>query len=59
MKKFKLILFHIILFSLITVSNSYGKSLPPGSGVADVPANVLINLKQKTCFHTGPVLRAK
>ena len=44
MKKIKLIFIQILLFSLITISNSFGKALPPGSGVADVPANVLILL---------------
>ena len=44
MKKIKLILIQIFLFSLLNISNSFGKSLPPGSGVADVPANVLILL---------------
>ena len=34
----------MLLFFLITISNSFGKALPPGSGVADVPANVLILL---------------
>ena len=29
---------------LITVSTVFGKALPPGSGVGDVPANVLILL---------------
>ena len=44
MKNLKLILTKVFLFSLIIISNSYGKALPPGSGVADVPANVLILL---------------
>ncbi len=44
MKKMKLIFIKIFLFSLIYISHSYGKALPPGSGVADVPANVLILL---------------
>jgi len=44
MKKIKLIFIQILLFCLITISNSFGKALPPGSGVADVPANVLILL---------------
>ena len=44
MNKIKLIFIQILLFSLITISNSFGKALPPGSGVADVPANVLILL---------------
>ena len=44
MKKIKLILIQIFLFSLLNVSNLYGKSLPPGSGITDVPANVLILL---------------
>ena len=29
---------------LITISTVFGKALPPGSGVGDVPANVLILL---------------
>ena len=44
MKKIKLILIQIFLFSLLNISNLYGKSLPPGSGITDVPANVLILL---------------
>ena len=44
MKKIKLILIQIFLFYLLNISNLYGKSLPPGSGITDVPANVLILL---------------
>ena len=44
MNKIKLIFIQTLLFFLITISNSFGKALPPGSGVADVPANVLILL---------------
>jgi len=44
MKKIRLILIQIFLYFLLSISNSYGKALPPGSGVADVPANVLILL---------------
>ena len=44
MNKIKLIFIQMLLFFLITISNSFGKALPPGSGVADVPANVLILL---------------
>ena len=44
MNKIKLIFIQMLLFFLITISNSFGKALPPGSGVADVQANVLILL---------------
>ena len=44
MKKIKLIFIQIFLFSLLNISNLYGKALPPGSGITDVPANVLILL---------------
>lgn len=44
MKKIKLFIIQILLFSCLIISNSFSKALPPGSGVADVPANVLILL---------------
>ena len=44
MKKIKLFIIQIFLFSCLIISNSFSKALPPGSGVADVPANVLILL---------------
>ncbi len=44
MKQIKLFIFQIFLFSCLIISNSFSKALPPGSGVADVPANVLILL---------------
>ena len=44
MNKIKILLFKI-LFSLILLSNSsYAKNIPPGSGIGDVPANILILL---------------
>ena len=44
MRKIKLLLSKIFFISLILISNSFSKALPPGSGVADVPSNVLILL---------------
>ena len=44
MKKIQLFIIQIFLFSCLIISNSFSKALPPGSGVADVPANVLILL---------------
>ena len=44
MKQIKILIFQIFLFSCLIISNSFSKALPPGSGVADVPANVLILL---------------
>ena len=44
MNKIKILLFKI-LFALIFLSNSsYSKNIPPGSGIGDVPANILILL---------------
>ena len=44
MNKIKILLFKI-LFALILLSNpSYAKNIPPGSGIGDVPANILILL---------------
>ena len=44
MKKISILLVSIFLILPFVISNSYSKALPPGSGVADVPANVLILL---------------
>ena len=44
MKKISILLVSIFLSFPFVISNSYSKALPPGSGVADVPANVLILL---------------
>ena len=44
MKKISILLVSIFLIFPFVISNSYSKALPPGSGVADVPANVLILL---------------
>ena len=33
-----------LLFLLLTTENLFAKALPPGSGIGDVPANVLIML---------------
>ena len=44
MNKLKIFIFKII-FSLILFSgSSYAKNIPPGSGIGDVPANILILL---------------
>ena len=59
MKKIKLIFTQILLFSLITVSNSFGKALPPGSGVADVPANVLILLDKSGSMGASSYVGAR
>ena len=50
MKNFKLFIIQVVLFSCLIFNNSFSKALPPGSGVADVPANVLI-LLDKWCKH--------
>ena len=42
--RFKLILLKIILSLFFISSNAIAKNLPPGSGISDVPANVLILL---------------
>ena len=41
---FKMLLIKILFLVLICVSNVFAKALPPGSGIGDVPANVLILL---------------
>ena len=44
MNKIKILLFKI-LFTLLLLSNSsYAKNIPPGSGIGDVPANILLLL---------------
>ena len=52
MKKIKLFIIQIFLFSCLIISNSFSKALPPGSGVADVPANVLILLDKSGSMGT-------
>ena len=42
--KLKLFIFKILLSLLLFTSNGFAKNIPPGSGIADVPANVLILL---------------
>ena len=42
--KLKLFIFKILLSLLLFTSNGFAKNIPPGSGMADVPANVLILL---------------
>ena len=42
--KLKLFIFKILLSLILLTSNSFAKNIPPGSGIADVPANVLILL---------------
>ena len=42
--RFKLILLKIILSLFFISNNAIAKNLPPGSGISDVPANVLILL---------------
>ena len=44
MKQIKILIVNIFLLTCLIISNSYSKALPPGSGTADVPANVLILL---------------
>ena len=40
----KLFVFKIILSLLLLTGNAFSKNIPPGSGIGDVPANVLILL---------------
>ena len=42
--KLKLLILKIILILPFLINNSFAKNLPPGSGISDVPANVLILL---------------
>ena len=42
--KIKLFIIKVLLSLILIAGNSFAKNLPPGSGVADVPANVLILL---------------
>ena len=42
--KIKIYLINILLFISFLSSNAFSKALPPGSGIGDVPANVLILL---------------
>ena len=43
MKKIKILIFSSLAL-IFLISSSYSKSLPPGSGTADIPSNVLILL---------------
>ena len=42
--KLKLLILKIVLILSFFSNNSFAKNLPPGSGISDVPANVLILL---------------
>ena len=42
--KIKNIIYPIILFLFALSNQAFSKALPPGSGIGDVPANVLIML---------------
>ena len=42
--KIKILFTKIILLLFVLTNNSFSKALPPGSGIGDVPANVLILL---------------
>ena len=42
--KLKIFIIHLILSVIFFTNNSFSKTLPPGSGIADVPSNVLILL---------------
>ena len=42
--KLRLFIFKILLSLLLLTSNGFAKNIPPGSGIGDVPANVLILL---------------
>ena len=44
MLKIKILLIKFFLLLFILSGNSFAKNIPPGSGIADVPANVLILL---------------
>jgi len=42
--KLKILIINILISLLLLTSNVFSKALPPGSGIGDVPANVLILL---------------
>ena len=42
--KIKKLIYSIILFLFALSNQAFAKALPPGSGIGDVPANVLIML---------------
>ena len=42
--RLKLLILKVILILSFFSNNSFAKNLPPGSGISDVPANVLILL---------------
>ena len=44
--KIKIIIYPIILFLFALSNQAFSKALPPGSGIGDVPANVLIMLDE-------------
>ena len=44
MNKIKFFVFKIIFTLILFTGSSYAKNIPPGSGIGDVPANILILL---------------
>ena len=67
--KIKNLIYSIILFLFALSNQAFTKALPPGSGIGDVPANVLIMLDKSgsmgwrmsggTCLlYTSPSPRA-
>ena len=42
--KIKFFIINLLISFLLLTSNAFSKALPPGSGIGDVPANVLILL---------------
>ena len=48
----KTLLIKILFSILILTSSVFGKALPPGSGIGDVPANVLILLDKSGSFES-------
>ena len=55
MMKIKILFLKLFLFFIILSGNSFAKNIPPGSGIADVPANVLILLDKSGSMNARMV----
>ena len=55
MLKIKILFIKLFLFLIVLSSNSFAKNIPPGSGIADVPANVLILLDKSGSMNARMV----
>ena len=57
-KKIISLVVSFILLQIVVINKSFAKSLPPGSGAGDVPANVLILLDKSGSMSSSMALGA-